>query len=1155
MPNRTEEAAASRATFSSACKKDGNSAAADLSPASVKSSQKTLLVFSSGHAPSSPTAATEVEGRRASPSASRLHAASPPAASFPAPEEAQAAPAFTAPSDADLAEALLLNGYRLSEDTAGDNDFTFPLDFQTPLNYEIYSFISQCLNAAQLKQPLAARDDAAALQPEGGAAAKGLAAAVSPALPANGRDRRAAEGDKNKERKGEQERKKGGAAKDDGGDGAWPRLAAAGRQKGGKKKGTAEGDSGVRKQWKKKEATDQAPRLSTPAEPGASSRASSPQSQTAASGSLPSPSASSSAPSPPAPAAGALPSSGVRAPPGLSGPDVNTALLRAAFLGREDIVDLCLKRGGDVSFSDRVGRTALHYGAATGIEKIVRKLLEGAGAKNINKRDRKHWTPLLIAVTKTHVACVRLLLEKGADVSATLCHRCAPCRSAAAKAEAADTGPERAEEGQTAKEAAAAEPRKTTAEGATKAESPKNAKHPDGKVMLPAASDAEGPVQTWSAAIHFAAIKGSIEISQLLLDHGASVNDLDSDKRPPLHYAACRDNSQYVSWLLARGARLDLFDVNGRSALHAAAMKGQLQNAQSILEAADPATALTLLKKKDTWDITPVQLAKLHGQNGAYLLLKSYADQLEASLGPLAPVLELENADAVLLSQTITEVLATGMQEVKKNKLERAVARLGTVTCLKAYQKTMMIQSMGGMLVADGSRPKTAGGVFFTLLREMARQGEITREDIIYIEMEDGEAKKALRRRARQKQTVAADAALQTARPASAARGQTRRAQTASSAAGGSAADAWASRAPATERAAGVGGGVSAPAATAKKPQKKGAAAPSLSPVGIFLSSSAPGASAAASSQGNAAKVRPGSAASSKRSGASGCTYTPLAQAISAERLLTTGGSSGGNSPQQTPTHFPSLGSFMGAGQAQQSGFFPFSMYPMYPLWPVGFPTPLSPPPIMGARLATSKGDEGAAFFSNPTFFSQGGAVANAPLHEDRRERKKNAQVVGFTSFYPGGHPNVFGAPSAPGVYVHQNREEQDARSGGKDKKKARAPGKKWGSAEEKKEAVTASRKEPVVEDRTQPQKTQKPQNDGGNKWKNVPPHVRAPKAPEAKEPAREQREGAWKTKGGRADEKNEAAAKARNAGASARGSMRGGRGGGAARGGRRNHE
>lgn len=32
-----------------------------------------------------------------------------------------------------------------------------------------------------------------------------------------------------------------------------------------------------------------------------------------------------------------------------------------------------------------------------------------------------------------------------------------------------------------------------------------------------------------------------------------SVNELDSDLRPPLHYAACRDKPEYVRWLLEKG--------------------------------------------------------------------------------------------------------------------------------------------------------------------------------------------------------------------------------------------------------------------------------------------------------------------------------------------------------------------------------------------------------------------------------------------------------------------------------------------------------------------------------------------------------------------------------------------------------------------------
>ena len=37
------------------------------------------------------------------------------------------------------------------------------------------------------------------------------------------------------------------------------------------------------------------------------------------------------------------------------------------------------------------------------------------------------------------------------------------------------------------------------------------------------------------------------------------------------------------------------------------------------------------------------------------------------------------------------------------------------------------------MLVADGSRRKTAGGVFFTVLNEFAKEGQISRDDLAFV--------------------------------------------------------------------------------------------------------------------------------------------------------------------------------------------------------------------------------------------------------------------------------------------------------------------------------------------------------------------------------------------------------------------------------------
>ncbi|OEH73977.1 ankyrin repeat-containing protein [Cyclospora cayetanensis] len=366
--------------------------------------------------------------------------------------------------------------------------------------------------------------------------------------------------------------------------------------------------------------------------------------------------------------------------------------------GRTDIVRLCLERGASPAAADSIGRTPLHYAAATGVAQAVSLLLkyaahpkqqqqEGQGAAAlVDISDKKRWTPLLIAVTKEHVPCTAHL-DSGSSNS---------------------TG--------------------------------------GGGV----------PLQTWSSAIHFAAIKGNIPISELLLQHGSTVNDLDSDARPPLHYAACRDKPDYVRWLLQHGARPDLLDINQRGAFHAVATRGNLQVVQLLLEATPPKTLLRLLLQQDAWGLTAEALAKLHGHRSMHLLLKSYREAVESQVGleeaaaaATSRAVGAQGLSDAAVSATIAEVLATGLQELKKAKLVRAVQRLGTLPCLKAYQQTLMIQALGGMLVADGSRRKTAGGVFFTVLGEFAKEGQISREDLAFVNAEDCETRKAVKRRTR----------------------------------------------------------------------------------------------------------------------------------------------------------------------------------------------------------------------------------------------------------------------------------------------------------------------------------------------------------------------------------------------------------------------
>src|SRR6266513_2899517 len=93
-----------------------------------------------------------------------------------------------------------------------------------------------------------------------------------------------------------------------------------------------------------------------------------------------------------------------------------TALIWAAYFGRNDSVRALLEKGADVNAKDNDGWTALFWAAFSGRAEIVRALLE-KGA-DVNAMDDSGKTVLMSAAVRGHASTVRALLEKGADVNA-----------------------------------------------------------------------------------------------------------------------------------------------------------------------------------------------------------------------------------------------------------------------------------------------------------------------------------------------------------------------------------------------------------------------------------------------------------------------------------------------------------------------------------------------------------------------------------------------------------------------------------------------------------------------------------------------------------------------------------------------------------------
>jgi uncharacterized protein len=95
----------------------------------------------------------------------------------------------------------------------------------------------------------------------------------------------------------------------------------------------------------------------------------------------------------------------------------------------------------------------------------------------------------------------------------------------------------------------------------------------------PAAAHARGVHEL--PALYFAGIGGSLEVAELLLRHGADVNE-SAPAAAPIHGAVMGGQVEMVRWMLDRGANPDLPDFQGRGARELAMVLGRPELAALI---------------------------------------------------------------------------------------------------------------------------------------------------------------------------------------------------------------------------------------------------------------------------------------------------------------------------------------------------------------------------------------------------------------------------------------------------------------------------------------------------------------------------------------------------------------------------------------------
>ncbi|XP_066909103.1 ankyrin repeat domain-containing protein 1 isoform X2 [Halyomorpha halys] len=116
---------------------------------------------------------------------------------------------------------------------------------------------------------------------------------------------------------------------------------------------------------------------------------------------------------------------------------------------------------------------------------------------------------------------------------------------------------------------------------------------------------------------HLAAISGSVESLQILLDHGASLSATTEEGYTVLHEAAKHGHTEIVKWLLDRGAEIEARDRQGQTALHTAVIWCRYETVDLLLNQG------AHINLRNVYGQTPLALAALSRGRKIRALLKS----------------------------------------------------------------------------------------------------------------------------------------------------------------------------------------------------------------------------------------------------------------------------------------------------------------------------------------------------------------------------------------------------------------------------------------------------------------------------------------------------------------------------------------------------
>ncbi|XP_067652901.1 ankyrin repeat domain-containing protein 50-like [Haliotis asinina] len=253
-----------------------------------------------------------------------------------------------------------------------------------------------------------------------------------------------------------------------------------------------------------------------------------------------------------------------------------TLVMVAALQGQSDVVKFLMDRGANVSLVDKYGNNALHWACSSGDLDTV-KLILSENMKIINSRGYGSTTPVMLAAVKGQSDVMKLLLDRGANVSLVdvigynvLHFACIGGNLETVKLILSQDVIDINSRGNGS--------RTPVMDAAWKGD--RNMV----KLLLDRGANVSLVDETGDNVLHFACIGGNLETVKLILSQDViDINSRGNGSRTPVMDAAWKGDRNMVKLLLDRGANVSLVDETGDNVLHFACIGGDLKTVKLIL--------------------------------------------------------------------------------------------------------------------------------------------------------------------------------------------------------------------------------------------------------------------------------------------------------------------------------------------------------------------------------------------------------------------------------------------------------------------------------------------------------------------------------------------------------------------------------------------